>query len=381
MIKEKIKILQFSYVINRSDFIDTIIRFADREKFEFVAVSISSESNIEEPNFSRIFVKHLTFGYKMNLLGILGSVFKLAGTIQKERPQIIHSHHYYESLIAMLAIILSFRKTKLVIGRHYHDELYRTTKGVKLKIYLGLEKLANCFSSVIIVPSKDIQTLLIEQKVPTNKIKHVPYGFDFSNPKYQFVNSDKLKALKYEFKIGNQLIISNISRQSIVKGQRNLLKAFQVFVSENPDTVLFMVGDGLLNTELKQQCEELGLQDKVIFTGWRKDAMAFIDLADLVIHPTEQEAFPQIMIEVMAKGKLLIIPPVSGANDVIRSFENGYLLSDNSPEMIYKALSWFVDHRMEAKSVAEKAACEVRSKYAIERIVKSFEQEYLNLVQ
>lgn len=377
MNKRSIRILQFTSIINKHDFIDTIIRFSDRRCIDFIAVRMNPRSNIQEPEYQNIQVPCYDLNEAMGLKGMLFSIFKLARIIYRERPDLIHAHHYYESLIATFAVQLSFRKCRLIIGRHYHDELLITTKGLKLKMYLWFENLANRFATLIIVPSTDIVRLLEQSGVPAYKIRLIPYGFDFSAEKYQRADEEKLTALRSDFlPAGQNPVIVNIARHSKVKGQLNLIKAFQRFLEFQPNARLILLGDGDMHSELKEQVKKLTLSPNIQFAGWRKDALDFIDLADVLIHPTLQEAFPQIMVETMAKSCLLMITPVSGANDVVQHLKNGYILPDNNPESILQALQWLMSDKERAGFIADQGKKDVYDNYDIRVVVKNFEHVY-----
>jgi len=377
MNKRSIRILQFTSVINKNDFIDTIIRFSDRRHYEFVAVRMNPVSNIQEPEYKDIQIPCYNLNEAMSLKGMLFSVFKLARIIRREHPDLIHAHHYYESIIATFAVLLSFRKCRLIIGRHYHDELLITTRGLKLKMYLWFENLANLFATLIVVPSTDIVRLLKQSGVPAAKIRLIPYGFDFTAEKYQQADEEKLVALRSAFlPEGQNPVIVNIARHSRVKGQLYLIKAFHRFLEFQPNARLILVGDGDMHAKLKEQVEILSLSSSIIFAGWRKDALDFIDLADVLIHPTLQEAFPQIMIETMAKSCLLMVTPVSGANDVVQHLKNGYILPDNKPESIFQALQWLMSDKERARLIADQGKKDVYDNYDIRVVVKNFEHVY-----
>ena len=77
---------------------------------------------------------------------------------------------------------------------------------------------------------------------------------------------------------------------------------------------------------MEDESARLGLVDRVMFLGSRRDATVLMGAADAVVHPTLQEAFSQVMAEALWMGKPLVISAVSGATDVIRDGINGFLV-------------------------------------------------------
>jgi hypothetical protein len=110
-----IKVLQFTDVINRYDFIDTIIQFADRERFEVSVCRRTEESNIALPEFSGD-TKQRIIGWN-GLKGIPAAARRLSKLLDEGDIDIVHAHHFEPALICWLATQIR-RKTKFIFGRH-----------------------------------------------------------------------------------------------------------------------------------------------------------------------------------------------------------------------------------------------------------------------
>jgi len=90
---------------------------------------------------------------------------------------ILHTHLYDEAVIGWLAKRI-YPKTRLVVGRHYSDSIYRSTTGVKRKTLLALEQMVNRAAARIVVPSTYIRDILTRwQGINPTKVDLVPYGF------------------------------------------------------------------------------------------------------------------------------------------------------------------------------------------------------------
>jgi glycosyltransferase involved in cell wall biosynthesis len=92
---------------------------------------------------------------------------------------------------------------KGVVGRHYHDEVYRVRSGWKRRVLLGLEAAVNRLADAIVVPSAAMRDLLVSrQKVAAAKVHVVPYGFDFTAERYRIPGCDEVDAARSELKAG-----------------------------------------------------------------------------------------------------------------------------------------------------------------------------------
>jgi len=374
--KKRIKVLQFSQLINRFDFMDVIIRHANSEKYEISACTMTSESNILLPHYDLIGKSHFDFDLPFTKSGMFAAIFRLAALVRREKIDIVHAHHYYECIIASIALIFC-RKASLIVGRHYHNELYLTTKGIKLKVYLFLEKFVNWRAKFIISPSSQISQLLLDQGVSPDKILKIHYGFDFTSPKYTLASDEEILQVKKSLSINaNEILIGNFGRHHPIKGQDEMIKVFKRLLTEYSNIKLLMVGDGPFNMELKRLVGDLKIADKVLFVGWQRDINPYLSAVDLVWHPTHQEAFPQIMIESMALCKPLFITPVSGATDIIEDGKNGFILDFGKTDLWLDLLIQAFNDPNKLKKIGMRGRKTVLKKLNIEKIINQFEVAY-----
>lgn len=371
--------MHFTKVINRYDFIDVIIRFADNQMFDIHAASYLKESNIEDPLYDEQKIPYhslrITWGYTGFFLG----AWRLSKLIRKEKIQVLHTHHYYEAVMGRIACWL-YPRCHHVVGRHYHNDLYITTKGLKLKFYLLIEGIVNRFASVIVSPSSLINELLIKQGVPAAKIKFVPYGFDFTAPRYRQLMTSEKEKLRQELGVAGRFLIGNFSRHHPIKGQLDLLKAFKAFANGHVDARLIMVGDGPYRKVLEKFVKENDIEELVIFLGWRTDGHRLMNAMHVIVHATLQEAFPQTMIEVMALGVPLMICPVSGATDVVLHERNGILIPFHSSETIERYLERIYRNQKWGEELGKEARLRVFN-YDINKMICSYEHVYKAIMQ
>ncbi len=373
----KIKVLQFSYVINKNDFIDVIIRHADSSQFSLSAIACMP-SNIADPDYDAQNISYQILNKELTYKTLIPLAQKLASELRKNKIDILHTHHFYETVIGRIACILS-PGTKLVFGRHYHNEFYITAKGLRQKYYLAVESWLNKTCSKIVSPSSLISDLLKKQGVAADKIVLIPYAFDFAQPKYQSGTEESVRLKRAEFSFGDQFVVGCFARHHPIKGLPYLIKAFGAFVQKYPTSKLLMVGDGSVHKDLVALAESLGLAENVVFTGWRKDASELMKAVDVIVHPTLQEAFPQLMIEAMALKKPLVITPVSGATDVIENDVNGIIVPFKDAGSITNALTSLYENTTLRTTLGINACHTVTTRYNIDTIIPQFEQLYQEL--
>jgi glycosyltransferase involved in cell wall biosynthesis len=328
-----IKVLHFAAVINENDFIDNILRHINKNKYEKYALSDKKACNIKDPSYHSINIEHIDIRFRISFLGLIKSSIYLRKIIKKNQIDLVHSHHFYETLIAFLALF-PFSKRKLIFGRHYHDEFYHTANGLKLKIYLFIEKILMINSAAIVVPTDLIREFILQNNVLKTSIYVIPYGFNFENEKYKKLSNVEINGLKTFLNISDSIVIANVARHVRLKGILDLLQSFSEVKKSYNNLCLLLVGDGPFSSELKNWVFKHNLTDSVKFLGWSNLAMDYIQIADIVVHPSYQEAFPQIMIETLYFNKPLIITPVSGTKELSELSSNIHIVNFQSPSEI-----------------------------------------------
>lgn len=104
----------------------------------------------------------------------------------------------------------------------------------------------------------------------------------------------------------NTLLIGHVGRFSPQKNHTRLIEIFGA-VSKRTDAKLMLVGKGDLEEEIRAQVDQLGLSDKVIFTGLRSDVADLLQAMDVFVFPSNYEGVPVTMIEAQAAGLPCII--------------------------------------------------------------------------
>lgn len=371
-----IRVLQFADVINRHDFIDVIVQNLDRTRFE-VGVCVRSEAcNIARPEFPADAPRWVVPWRSRRTL--LAAAWRLANVLRRWRVDVLHTHHYDEALIGWMATRLH-RRTRLVVGRHYSDAIYRSARGWKRRTLLALERVVNRSATRIVVPSRYIAEILVEwQHVPSDKIDLVPYAF--CPEKYVVPTALDVGQIKHELGLNGQLVLGNFSRLHEEKGHRFLIEAMQKLHSRL-DVTLLIVGEGPERAALQRQIATAGLERGVRLLGWRRDAMRLMAAVDAVVQPTLQEAFSQVMAEALWMGKPLVISDVSGAPDVVRDGETGLLVPKEDPAALARAIERLASDAILRTRLGEAGRAYVRKHLVVEKIIPQYERAYLKAMR
>jgi glycosyltransferase involved in cell wall biosynthesis len=370
---ERIRVVEFADLVNAQDFIDTIVRGADPERFEVGVCVRSEESNIATPVYGDDTRRWLIPGTARS--DWPRTAWRLSRLLREWDAHILHTHHYDQAVIGWMATRL-YKRTRLVVGRHYSDAIYRSSTGVRRRALLALEQKVNRAARRIIVPSSMIREILVRrQGIDARKIDLIHYGF--APEKYTTPQESEVRKLRAELASGGDFLLATFARLHEEKGHRYLVEAMSELKREVPGIRWLIVGEGPERASIERQIGEAGLTDVVQLLGWRRDAMTIMAAADIVVQPTLQEAFSQTMVEALWMATPLVITDVSGAPDIITSEENGMLVPRGDSAALGRAVLRLArDPSLRARLAAAGRAY-VEERLSIERNIKLYQEAFL----
>ncbi len=108
------------------------------------------------------------------------------------------------------------------------------------------------------------------------------------------------------------------------KGHDRALEAVAQLRRANPHVRLVILGSGPSEAEIAELARPLG--DGVLLTGHRDDVLDVLDATDVLVHPTEADAFPTALLEAMAARVPVVATAVGGIPEIVEDGLSGVLL-------------------------------------------------------
>jgi glycosyltransferase involved in cell wall biosynthesis len=169
-------------------------------------------------------------------------------------------------------------------------------------------------------------------------------------------------------------VVGYVGRIRAEKGVWNFVQAIPRILSIRSDVTFLIIGEGLLEDEIKAYLEERNLLNRVRPIGW----VAHHELPNLLANmkvlvlPSYNEGLPNVLLEAMACGTPVLATPIASIPDVIKDLETGFLLKDNSPECIAEMVLTTLACP-DLKQIATNARTLVESEFRYEKIVKTWQ--------
>lgn len=214
------------------------------------------------------------------------------------RADVWHSH--FPNPLADLAAILGPHRTPLILS--WHSDIVRQKAALRLYLPLQRALLRRATRIVVATPYHlEYSSYLPEYR---SKCLVIPYGLNLD--RFQLDAGGRVRVTNLRREAQGRRILLNVGRLVDYKGQRYALLALRRI----PDAVLWLVGTGPLEFQLRALAGELGVADRVRFWGdiADEDLPNFVHACDVFVFPsiTPNEAFGLAQVEAMACGKPVV---------------------------------------------------------------------------
>jgi glycosyltransferase involved in cell wall biosynthesis len=300
---------------------------------------------------------------KPRLKGV-SNLIKLSKIFRKINPHIIHSYNYSDDYSEALTAKLSGIKwvyTKKNMGWGSNAWKVRT-------------KLSDA-----IIPQNQEMIDIFFGGMKKNFL--IPIGIDTN----EFTNISRDKCLIKKLGLENSYpIILTIANIIPIKGIDILIKGFELALEDFPDAKLVIVGEDKTSyaEKLKESVKEIGLYEKVVFTGKQDDIKQFFGAADIFILSSMKtgEGGPISVLEAMSSGILSFGSDVPGIRDQFREFQDQLFESENPGSLANKIIFAM---RMSGEEKSKRLELQkdfIRKNYSIESEVRQLENLYIKLV-
>lgn len=129
-------------------------------------------------------------------------------------------------------------------------------------------------------------------------------AIDIKNYEY---NCETSQRVRKSLGINDEFVIGHVGRFHPQKNHSYLIEIFNALITKKPNVKLLLIGEGEGKADIVKKVKELGIENKVIFTGMRSDVNELLQAMDVFLFPSLYEGLPVTMIEAQAAGLPCII--------------------------------------------------------------------------
>ncbi|MEW5761152.1 MAG: glycosyltransferase family 4 protein [Candidatus Thermoplasmatota archaeon] len=294
----------------------------------------------------------------------------------KENFDIIHCHSYGYFHLNIGAFVKKIRGKKLVLTPHFHPE-WSMWGGKKRKF---LRKIYDKFFSKIVLESID-RIIFVSKKemelmgIENDRCVVIPNGVDIN----RFSTMLDGKKFRNKYGLEDDKVVLFVGRLASNKGLDFLMECIPNIIKEHRKTKFVFVGeDSGMYGRLLEIIKNLEINENVLFTGHLSEELLIsaYKACDILVLPSEYEAFGIVLLEAMACAKPCIGTRVGGITDVIDDGKNGITVEYGKKKEMEEAIVHLLENEKVCKNMGICGKRKVEEKFTWEKITKEIENVY-----
>ena len=281
---------------------------------------------------------------------------RLAEIIPIVRPDVLHAHSPSLNAIAALRAGKKFGIPVVYEVRAFWEDAAvdhgtATENGLRYRLTRALESYALKRADAVTTICEGLRRDIVARGIPADKITVIPNAVDID--KFA-VGGVADQALKAKLGLADARLIGFIGSFYAYEGLDILLRAVPALTAEHPDLRVLLVGGGPEDARLRQLAKDLGIADKVVFTGRvpHEQVQMYYDLLDVLVYPRLSMRLTDLVtplkpLEAMAQGRVLAASDVGGHLELIVDGKTGVLFKADDPQALADKVGSLVDAQTE----------------------------------
>jgi glycosyltransferase involved in cell wall biosynthesis len=266
-------------------------------------------------------------------------------------PEVVHSYTFYTNLAAWWATLGT---TSVAIGAVRSDlTLVRKNTGVFLGRLSARWPRSQIFNNVAAAHT-------------------VYHSRSLFTPKQLFVVRNSLDLQRFCRVPGPaapQICIVGIGSLCSIKRWDRLLVAAVVLKQRGLDFLIRLVGDGPLRESLQQQAQSLGVADRVEFIPYSSDIASLLAEARFLVHPSDSEGCPNVVMEAMACGRAVVATDVGDVPALVEDGKTGFVVRRQDEAMLADRMATLIVDGDLCSRMGEAGRLKAEQEFGLDRLV------------
>lgn len=349
----------------------------DRSRFEPYAAALRADGKLR-PAFEQAGVPTFELGRGVRL--DWASIANLFALLRRERIQIVEAHVWWAVIVGRLVA----RAAGVPIVITNEQEMHGGASAHRADVRFVADLTTRLSDACVHITTPAMASF--QEDTPRILQGHVlrrriPNGVDARRISEAVARTDR-RAKRASLGIAEDaFVIGNVGRLVPAKGQTYLLRAFKKVLERVPEARLVIVGYGVLEDELRGLARELGVDDRVVFTGARLDVPELLATFDVFGFSSIHEAQGIAILEGMAAGVPVIAPAIDGIPDVVRHERTGLAVPPRDPDALAAAILRLHDDPDLARRLVPAARALFDEEFSIEAAGRAYEALYVELCE
>jgi glycosyltransferase involved in cell wall biosynthesis len=290
----------------------------------------------------------------------LSAAWRLARVVRELKPDVIHAHDPHG--VAMASLALSFAAA----SAHGHSPALVASRRVDFHLKGNSfsrwkHRQVDCF----VAASEAIRRMLVADGVPEDKTVTVHEGIDVEH----VVAAPAVNVHEAFWLPHGAPVVGNVAALVPHKGQRHLIEAARIVVTQVPDARFVILGEGELREPLERLVREYHLEKHVLLPGFRTDVLGCIKGFDLFVLCSVTEGLGTSLLDAMACSQPIVATRTGGIPEVVEHGVNGLLVEPRHDDALAAAIVELLKDRAQRRRMGEAGFARVSERFTLERMV------------
>ncbi|WP_137938948.1 TIGR04063 family PEP-CTERM/XrtA system glycosyltransferase [Chitinivorax sp. B] len=263
---------------------------------------------------------------------------RLEEVARQIKPDVLHAHSPVLNAIPALRVGQKLGIPVVYEVRAFWEDAavdHGTSKewGLRYRATRGLETYALKRVAAVTTICEGLRSDIVARGIPAEKVTVIPNAVDIE--KFT-MGAEPDSTLQAKLGLTGKTVLGFIGSFYAYEGLNVLLDAMPLMLRDNSNVRLLLIGGGHQEAALKQQAQQLGITDQVIFTGRvsNTEVPKYYDLVDVLVYPRLPMRLTELVtplkpLEAMAQGRLVAASDVGGHRELITPDVTGVLFRAN----------------------------------------------------
>jgi len=302
-------------------------------------------------------------------LSALRQQVRLARYVTERRIDVVHTYSFYGNVFAVPPARLA--GVPVVIASIRDRAPYLTPMQKRA------QRWACQFADCILVNAAAVKEWLIGEGYDAAKIVIIPNGVELS----RFDRVDEGSPFRGLGIPEGAPVVLVVSRLNPLKGIESFLQAAALVAPDFPTVRFVVAGDTNPNerqywSTLTSLTVRLGLTERLIFAGLRRDVPQLLSAATVSVMPSLNEALSNVVLESMAAGAPIVATRVGGTPEAISDGVDGLLVPPGDPRAMASAIAALLRDQSRARRLGDAARQSIHERFSMERMASATAQLY-----
>lgn len=361
-----------------------------RDKYEVILISgcggILDEEAKKIPQTKIYFVPELV--REVNPISDFLAFLRLLRLLRLLRPHIVHTHSSKAGILGRWAVWFNNLISHFTFHISHSIKIIHTFHG------FGFNPYQKWLTRKFFILAEQLTTKITDKLIAVSE-ENIKKGINYSigsKEKYVLIRSgikinqfvevrinpdEKKKELNIQ---PEEKVVTMIAPFKPQKAPLDFVEVAKLVTSYRLQVTskvkFLLVGDGELRKSLESRVKSLGLKDKVLFLGWRKDIPEILAITDIFVLTSLWEGLPRTIIEAMSSGKPVVATAVDGNREIVKNGITGFLVPPKEPQKIAEKVIFLLTNQGIAQKMGDEGRKIINTSFDIDHMVNQLDQLY-----